>query len=54
MFTLLLRYRFPSVTMVHLVDVRYLQRCYGFEQQQRSDRASRNRSRNRTAVCEYI
>ena len=29
-------------------------KCYGFEQQQRSERASRNRSRNRTAVCEYI
>ena len=28
--------------------------CYGYEQQQRSERASRNRSRNRTAVCEYI
>ena len=28
--------------------------CYDFEQQQRSERASRNHSRNRTAVCEYI
>ena len=26
--------------------------CYGFEQQQRSERTSR--SRNRTAVCEYL
>ena len=26
--------------------------CYGFEQQQRSERASR--SRNRTAACEYL
>ena len=26
--------------------------CYGFEQQQRSERASR--SRNCTAVCEYL
>ena len=29
-------------------------RCNGSEQQRRSERASRNRSRNRTAVCEYI
>ena len=28
--------------------------CYGFEQQQRSERAKRNCSRNRTGVCEYI
>ena len=36
------------------LELRVIDGCYGFEQQQRSGRASRNRSRNRIPACEYI
>ena len=36
------------------LSFKILNLCYGFEQQQRSERASRNRNRNRIAACEYI
>ena len=36
------------------LEPRVIDGCYGLEQQQRCERASRNCSRNHTPACEYI